>query len=296
MRKKTAMGGGISYHGGSSSSSSNRNSRASTPTGSPNGKKVKPPPFVPPMDGSVEAPAQFTHTHLMLRSHKGQEAVKAYIMAQHGISQLINCTDAWTYIQEWKKLPTTSKEFEKKALNIFELFVLEDGARATRIQFEGKQKLLDKILIFKLKDHTGFFKPATMRRGSVRQMLHIPARTYSRWTEEAIIAPEIFEDLEWACFQHIYQALEDDPKFWSSVEFQAYLAWHKNEQDIRDRRQHEDYGVYRKGLVDRWVHDFKGHETAMLAKAGEVVEEFMTREIEEFFMDRYTTLSRMCVP
>ena len=67
--------------------------------------------------------------HLMLKHRRGVELVRAYLIKLHGMAGQVNTLDIWTGIQDWRKTAASRKDFLKKAIQLYDLFLTEDAPR-----------------------------------------------------------------------------------------------------------------------------------------------------------------------
>jgi hypothetical protein len=167
---------------------------------------------------------QFSEFHIMLKHKKGQESLKKYFLNNHGVSTQLNCLEAWISIQDWKKIPSSRKEFISKAINIFEMYLINDAPRKIDVNIYDGDDIINKMQAIKLRDHEGFYQLCVSKRSSLRQLLGMAGKEFVQWTDQFIVSPMIFNSLEWKSFLYLYKLIRNDPKFKESEDYRSYVS------------------------------------------------------------------------
>jgi len=67
--------------------------------------------------------------------------------------------------------------------------------------------LIDRLVDVKNRDFVGWFGQRRAGKNCVRSVLGLRGKQYQSWSECRTVSPDIFDALEWACFQMIYKAV-----------------------------------------------------------------------------------------
>lgn len=230
----------------------------------------------------------YSHFHIMMRKKRGVDLVRTYLVNLHGLSGQVNTLDFWIAVQDWRKTPTARKDYLKKALQIFELFLSDDSPRRLPIIRNSSEltEIREVLQNLKHRESEGYFKVGFARRSVLRQLLGLPAQSYEQWTDRQVLNPTIFNDIEWKCFYSLYLAIQKDSSFLSSKEYAEYKVFCEEEKDRQTADLMEAFQQSRTDRFLAWAHDYKTKENAMIAKAEEAVMRFMKRETDKM-MDEY---------
>jgi hypothetical protein len=71
----------------------------------------------------------------------------------------------------------------------------------------------------KHRESEGYYRVATARRGMLRQLLGLAAKSYEQWTDMYVLNPGTFDELEWKCFYSLFEALDKNESFLKSKEY-----------------------------------------------------------------------------
>eukprot|EP01041_Mallomonas_annulata_P009771 gene9771-20318_t len=205
-------------------------------------------------------PPQYSTFHVMLRTKKGQQAVRNFIMRVEGIGAVANGLDLWVAIQEWSKVLSKSDKYISKTLFIYENFLRDHSNRPINIEYENKDILLTTIERVKHREYEGFYK---LHRGpptGVRNMLGMSGEQYESWTTENIIPGDLFEILEWKTFLFLFNSLQNH-NFDNSDEAAVFRS---SLVEIEKRQREaffQDFLQYREMQMKRWTEDFIFEDT-----------------------------------
>lgn len=141
------------------------------------------------------------------------------------------------------------------------------------------------LYIFRSICATGLYRTAKATAGFVRGLLGVSGQDYYEFTTEGVLPPDVFQHLEWHLFLTLFQAVEMDPegRFKNSAEYTTYCTLQEEERAHRQEEFVQDYARYRLLTIQQWTRGFCEQERAMYARAGEIVEVFMKREVDAIY-------------
>jgi len=231
----------------------------------------------------VDLQHSFASWHLLLRHPRGLELTRGYLLRTHGLAGAINSLDFWAALQDWRKTPTARKDFFKRALTIYEMFLAEDAPR--KIDFDASMtssiaNIRSRMQLLKHRDTEGYFEVVQAKRSLLRQLLGLSAQSYDKWSDMHVLNPAMFNEVEWGGFRNVFTALEKDVQFQESVEYIDYQKLRSVELLQRDSDLLEDCKAHRNNLIYQWAIEFLSQETAMRNKAEEVALRCMQREAD----------------
>lgn len=176
----------------------------------------------------------------------------------------------------------TSDCFEHQ-FNALQLYIADDAVRPVSVNLAVQQQLRDKLLAIKLRTHRGFFERVKSKPSLLRSLIGFEGQEYYQWNTAAILLPSVFDEFEWLCFLHIFNAVESDPEFKRSSDYAAYAEACAADERQREADLRRDYDSYRMMKFKIFSKEFKSHEDAMSSKAGEVVDVVMKRLIDRLY-------------
>jgi len=232
------------------------------------------------------APPQFSEFHMMLRHQRALELIRTYLTRLHGMGGTVNYLDAWYAIQEWKKFPTNGENFEARAMGLAELYIFDDSPRKLDLSsIPASKEMMEMLESVKMREHPGLYRLTKGRPGLIRGFLGVPPADYYEFATDDVLTPDVFDELEWACFLRVFNALEqEDRERWrASEEFNTYSKMREEETAHRRDEFIKDYEKFRLMKMDQWARSYIGIERRMFNKASEIVEIFMQREIDRLY-------------
>lgn len=187
--------------------------------------------------------SNFARFHILLRHPRGLAAVRHYLGRKHGVCPLLNTLDCWDAIQMWRlgSVASSNEPFIVRALSIYDNhlapncsrpleIVLADGNilsnayhRAHKQHGRGGirelfhfdhheqetehwwEDLVRQLLQVRDREFVGFYGNARARPSYLRRGLGLRGQPYLCWSDKRTLHPDIFDALEWACFQTIYR-------------------------------------------------------------------------------------------
>ena len=241
----------------------------------------------------------FAETHILLRSDQGREALRHYLSRRFGVGALVNTLDCWVEISNWRRASIHGDSFFKRALNIFEVFLRPECSRPIEIDLDdGDMRddvrlgdgevtwmgaLLSKCEAVKSRVYEGFYQ-AAFTRNFIHRLFGMRGRGYQTWTDERMLAADIFDGVEFACICALHRAvwrdLEERVLFLSSREH-AHIV--DAEREIQVRMQAsllEDCRLFRLAEVKRWVGGFRLDEARIGTQAEVIANSLLDAEVE----------------
>jgi hypothetical protein len=168
------------------------------------------------------------------------------------------------------------------------------------LSFPTYPSLLDHLTCVKNKDYSGYYRNKRTTIGLIGSLVGSSGSEFYEYTTEEILRPDAFDEVEWACFMHLYRVVEDrgggggggggggdvideELDFYNS---DAYLKY-KHMVDIEaGQRRAESLRLYeqtRKMKLEVWTRQFMEVERAMSRKALEAVHLFLDREVARHY-------------
>ena len=173
---------------------------------------------------------------------------------------------------------------------------MKDSPRRLSLSFPTYSSLLDHLICVKNKDYSGYYRNKRTTIGLVGSLVGSSGSEYYEYTTEEILRPDAFDEVEWACFMHLFQVVEDrgggvrggdeiDEKlyFYNS---DAYLKYKQMVDIEAGQRRAESLRLYeqtRKMKLEVWTRQFMEVERAMSRKALEAVHLFLDREVARHY-------------
>jgi len=223
-------------------------------------------------------PPQYSHFHIMIRSKKGQQIVRKFIMRIEGIGPLANALDLWVAIQEWIKVSSKSAHYVSKALFIYENFLREHCNRPVSISFEDLSEVASTIERVKHREYEGFYKLHRSSPKGVRNIFGLDGVQFEAWTTENLIPGYIFQQIEWQSFLYLFEKLEK-LDFKKSQEARDYRASILEIEKKQKELHFQDFLEYRERERKRWLEDFIFEDNQRGQFADAVIEKYINIEV-----------------
>lgn len=237
---------------------------------------------------TLDKSPSFTHFYLMLRHYKGQKCFRSYMLNTHGMSGPVNLIDAWMLLQEFKKTSTTHKSYNSKALNFFELYLSKSGSRRIDIEVANYEDIENRIIQVKTMEENSYFQVTSAGETNLfRRLFGLGAKTYDKWTDEAVIPPNLYDKVEWNCFLALFHYHQNNPGFNVSSEYQELQEQLHKEVVQRNLDLLADYSALRMENIRSWAMDFKHQQNLIYAEAMKVVNQCTSLLSEEIFHDLF---------
>jgi len=223
-------------------------------------------------------PPQYSKFHVMLKTKKGQESIRHFILRVEGIGELANSLDLWVSIQEWLKVPSSSEHYVSKALFIYENFLRPSCNRPVSIHFPNIEQVLSIIERIKHREYEGFYKLQITAPSGVRNVLRMDGVQYEAWTTENLVPGDIFSNVEWYAFLFLFERVEK-LNFITSNE---YLSFQQSVHEIEKRQRDAnflDFLDYREREQKKWLEDFLFEDNQRGNFADHVIEIYIESEL-----------------
>jgi len=193
-----------------------------------------------------------------------------------------------------------------------QLFLLKDSPRRLDLSIPNYQQLLDHLVSVKNKDYVGYYRINRSSTGFLGSLVGSTGSEYYEYCTQEILRPDAFDEVEWACFMHLFHAIEgsrkddndgvaidddvvgavdgrvgdgveDEHSFYNS---EVYIKY-KNAIDIESAQRKDEslrlYEQHRKMKIGVWTRHFMELEKAMASKALEAVLLFLDREVPRYY-------------
>lgn len=217
-------------------------------------------------------PPQYSVMHCQMRHSRGLECLRTFFLRRYGLNSSVNCLEAWIAISEWRKYMVKTDQFTSKAVAIYENFLRSDSARFIGFEFEGLDAVREQLERVKNRSVNGCMQPSNAALSRLRRVLGIPGQAFQKWTTDAVVMADIFDEVEWQCFLVVFKTFSADVTWVGSEEYKTFVLVTEQEAVIRRTNLINDYKQLRLKQFLQWGVDFKRYETAMRERALEVVE------------------------
>ncbi len=167
--------------------------------------------------------------------------------------------------------------------------------------------LIDRLLEVKNRDFIGYFGTKRASKNCARSILGVSGKNYQSWSEHRSVAPDVFDALEWACFQSVYrfiyyqdkltaedEATENELKRLILVREKKERAERKKKLDLRDyKSDQKHFRLAREGcllIINSMKSEMRVMRQSIAETLGEVEvdEELHQEEAEEdYWHDDY---------
>ena len=104
-------------------------------------------------------------------------------------------------------------------------------------------------------DKTSLYHPQERPPSCIRKALSLSPGSYMRWTEEFVLPPDIFDGLQWALFQYIYEKVHKESSFEKSPDFMHYRLVCAAEDAELERLLFKDAKAARMDKFRAWARD-----------------------------------------
>ena len=105
---------------------------------------------------------------------------------------------------------------------------LKDGIRALlhfdhHVQEEEQwwEEMMSQLLDVRNREYIGFYGNARARPSTIRSFLGLRGQPYLCWSDRRTLRPDVFDALEWACFQTVYVALPSSSLYPALLSFSS---------------------------------------------------------------------------
>lgn len=116
-------------------------------------------------------------------------------------------------------------------------------------------RLAAKVAKKPLKITTSLYIPTQRPLSCLRKAFGMQPGSYSRWTDELTLPPDIFDALHWALFQYLYEKVHRESGFEKSVDFVEYRVLCVQEEAHRERLLFLDAKAARLDKFRRWARE-----------------------------------------
>ena len=223
-------------------------------------------------------PPQFAEFHLLLRNPKAVEIFRNHMISILGYGSIVNCIDAWTAIQEWRRSPSKEAAYHVKGVQIYELYLDKMAPRPLNVDLTEVQPILNTMEIVRSREYKGFYQGAHAQPNFLRMLLRMPGKFYEKWTDEQIVPPNAFDDVEWKCFMNLFEAYENH-----FVESEAYDKYRVLVAEEAERKRLEllaDYTKVRSMRYYQHALDVKEMDQNVEDFALEVANKYLGVEVD----------------
>lgn len=211
---------------------------------------------------------QYSAFHVMLRSGRGQEAIKRFILRVDGLSVLANRLDLWILVQEWSKLPSKSDQYTRKALFIYDTFLKPGSLRFVDVDCAALDgHLMDSLAKVEGRQFEGFYTLEHSDATGMRSL--VTKKTFEAWTVDNIVPGNVFDVLEWHIFLMLFKAV-GERAFETSHELQLYRDAVADTERLRREQLFEEFLSQREERNRKWTEEFMQADQER-AKLAEVV-------------------------
>jgi hypothetical protein len=215
--------------------------------------------------------SQYSHFHVQLRHDAGFQAIRSYLKAKHDFEAIVNNLDLWGDIQDWKRIPTTSDAYKKKAITIYDKYLAIESSQHCKQEFEGLASIREILKKIKHHDKKGYMQPSRLPRSWFRKLFRLQGKTYTRWTSEFVVQSNIFEELEWLCFLSVFRVMEKDEGFDKSPQRIMYDEALEEDRRAREERLLNEYKYFRLNGFRDWASVFRARDHVIEKRAYELV-------------------------
>ena len=231
--------------------------------------------------------ASFCEFMIMVRHSKGQEFLNSVLTKIYGYSSYSNCLDFWISLQEWKKVPTHTDMFIKKALNMYEFFLHPTGTRFLGFDYNNMELILFKLTNVKNLDLTasGNYRIGRAKKSLWRKLFNLNGKPYKMWTEDNTIPLKIFDELEWTCLLKVakaYDVATNNSRM--SVEFKRWSDLLTLDAERMEALFFLDFKKHRLEMFLEWGKDYKHKEFLKAQMAGTAADQLLNYGINNYVM------------
>jgi hypothetical protein len=223
---------------------------------------------------------QFSHFHISLKSVAHQDQMREYLIRMEGVDRGANCLDFWLALQEWKKIGVTSDLYVKQAVVIYETYLRPNCIRPLKIDIPNINIVLEKMEIVKNREFDGVYKMCQAKQSWLRWLVFLEGKKYVGWTNENIVNPEIFNEIEWLCVLYLCNYFTDNNVFMSSLEGQKL---HKLIIEEKRTNYNEFLDQYKEIRRSNSLYDAKlylANEAKLVKKSYEVIDVLLNTELD----------------
>lgn len=220
---------------------------------------------------------QYSSFHVMLRSGRGQEAIRRFVLRVDGLSVLANRLDMWILVQEWSKLPSKSDQYTKKALFIYDTFLKPGSLRFVDVDCGTfDTQIMESLQKVQNRQFEGFYTLEHSDATGMRSL--VTKKTFEAWTVDNIVPGDVFDVLEWHVFLLLFNAVEDRG-FGSSHELALYREAVAETEKQRREQLFQEFLSQREERNRKWTEDYMLADRERAKFAEEAMDVYVEKEV-----------------
>lgn len=247
-----------------------------------------------------------THIHLKMNHVKAVELLKEYFARvsaeQEELIKYSNMISCISDIKEWLKLLSSSDDYIVKGLNIYNKYLSFDAPQ--KVSCDGLDDDIKKLEI--LKSFHSLFDKSLYTVAELERMKFIrrvskpkswwryirgkPAKQFDEWTDEHLLSPMTYRDVEYKLSMKLFEYLLDDYNnncgFWTSVEGKMLDKWFEEDITRKKKELYKNYRDQRTQQIKAWAREYKKKEDR-LAKTALTAVDRIRRAITDDLVERY---------
>jgi hypothetical protein len=212
---------------------------------------------------------------------------------------IINCI---IDIQEWRTLYTTSDGYLLIGLKIYDTYIASSSSQSvTCLGIENDIKKLEILKKFYSNLDKSLYTPAELEKMKFLRRVSLPkswwrtirgkaAKQYDEWTDEYLLSPMIYRDIEYKLKMTLFEYLLDEYKnnsgFWIASEGLMLEKWFQRDERRKHKELYKNYKEQRIQDIKAWARIYKRKED-QIAKTALTAVDRCRRAICDDLVDRY---------
>ncbi len=124
-------------------------------------------------------------------------------------------------------------------------------------------------------------------RGLIRRVFHIPMMKYECWCTDNILHPDVFDELEWETFRHLFLQMGGggaDTSFAQSSEGRQTQIADDLQCTHTDNKNYKEFIKFRNMTIHKWTVAFIDAERIVYANAARISASVMELLAEEMYL------------
>jgi len=247
-----------------------------------------------------------TSIHLKMNHMKSVGLLKEYLTRvaaeQEELTKYLNIICCLGDIKDWLQLVTSSDDYLSKGLKIYDTYLSSTAPQ--KVTCDGIENQLTKLEILKSfhsildksfyteaeLEKMKFLRRVQMPKSWWRIIRGKPAKQYDEWTDERVLSPMIYRDIQYKLSMLLFEYLLDNHNnncgFWIAPEGKMLEQWFIWDENIKHKELYKNYKEQRIQQIKAWARDYKKKEDR-LAKTAETAVDRLRRLICDDLVERY---------
>lgn len=244
--------------------------------------------------------------HLKLHHTKALGLLKDYFtkisIEKIELKKYVDVINCLIEIQEWQTLNTSSDEYLSKGLKMYDTYIASNSSqKVTCIGMDDDIKKLEVLKNFHSNLDKSFYTPAELEKLKFLRRVTLPkswwriirgktAKQYDEWTDEHLLAPTIYRNIEFKfkmiLFEYLLDEYNNNCGFWIAPEGLMLKKWFQRDAKRKYKELYKNYKEQRIQEIKAWSRIYKRKED-QISKTALTAADRCRRAICDDLVERY---------